>query len=126
MRRAGGVLLAMLLVGGVAPGAQAPPAKSDIVMVAGCLKEQPAGTWRLVNALDPKPSNAVAPPANELPSMPVVGSKQFQLIGVSIFDLPSYRDQTVVVKGLLIQASPVSRLNITSVTRVAPTCAPAK
>ena len=126
MRRAGGVLLAMLLVGGVAPGAQAPPAKSDIVMVAGCLKEQPAGTWRLVNALDPKPSNAVAPPANELPPMPVVGGKQFQLIGVSIFDLPSYRDQTVVVKGLLIQASPVSRLNITSVTRVAPTCAPAK
>lgn len=125
MRLAGGVLT-MLTAAGIAAGAQAPPAKSDIVMVAGCLKEQPAGTWRLMNALDPKPSNAVAPPASELPPMPVLGSKQFQLIGVSIFDLPSYRDQTVVVKGLLIPASPVNRLNITSITRVAPTCAPAK
>jgi hypothetical protein len=95
-------------------------------MTAGCLKEQPAGTWRVVNALDPKPSNAVAPQNTELPAMPIAGTKEFQLIGVAIFDLPSYRDQTVVVKGLLVPASPISRLNITSVTRVAPACAPSK
>ena len=41
--------------------AQAPPSKADLVMVAGCLREQPAGTWRVLNATDPKPSNAVAP-----------------------------------------------------------------
>lgn len=106
--------------------AQAPPAKADIVMIAGCLKEQPAGTWRLVNALDPKPSNAAAPPASELPAMPVVGTRQYQLIGVSVFDLPSYRDHTVALKGLLIPATPVSRVNMTSIVRVAPSCAPAK
>jgi hypothetical protein len=122
----GGVLVAMLMAPGAALVAQAPPAKADIVMVAGCLKEQPAGTWRVVNALDPKPSNAVAPQASELPAMPVIGTKQFQLIGVSIFDLPSYRDQTVAVKGLLVPANPVSRLNITSIVKVAPTCAPGK
>lgn len=105
---------------------QAPPAKADIVMVAGCLKEQPAGTWRVVNALDPKPSTAVAPAASELPAMPVAGTKQYQLIGVSIFDLPSYRDRTVAVKGLLIPATPTSRLNITSIVKVADTCAPTK
>jgi hypothetical protein len=126
MRCACGALLLLILGAGVVPAAQAPPAKADIVMVAGCLKEQPAGTWRVVNALEPKPSNAVAPPANELPPMPVVGTREFQLIGVSIFNLPSYRDQTVAVKGLLIPASPVSRLNITSVVRVADTCAPGK
>jgi hypothetical protein len=126
MKREISVLLLVLMAPGAALVAQTPPAKADIVMTAGCLKEQPAGTWRVVNALDPKPSNAVAPPAAELPAMPVVGAKEFQLIGVAIFDLPSYKDQTVLVKGLLIQASPVPRLNITSVTRVATTCAPSK
>jgi hypothetical protein len=126
MRRAGGMVVAMFVAAGAALSAQAPPPKAEIVMVAGCLKEQPAGTWRVVNALDPQPSTAVAPQASELPTMPVVGTREFQLIGVSIFDLPSYRDQTVVVKGLLVPASPVSRLNITSIVRVAPGCAPAK
>ncbi len=127
MRRAGGALLLMMIMAsGAAVVAQAPPPKADIVMVAGCLKEQPAGTWRVVNALEPKPSNAVAPPASEIPAMPVVGARTFQLIGVSIFDLPSYRDQTVVVKGLLVPARPVDRLNITSVVRVAASCAPGK
>jgi hypothetical protein len=126
MNRETRIVLALLIAGSATLAAQAPPAKADIVMTAGCLKEQPAGTWRVVNALDPTPSNAVAPPASELPAMPVVGSKEFQLIGVAIFDLPSYKDQTVLVKGLLVPATPVSRLNITSVTRVAPICAPSK
>ena len=54
-----------------------------------------------MNATDPKPSNANAPPAADLPALPVVGKNQFQLIGVSIFDLPSHKDHTVVLKGLL-------------------------
>ena len=126
MRIACGVLLGALMATEVGLLAQTAPAKVDIVMVAGCLKEQPAGMWRIVNATDPKPSNAVAPQATELPAPPVVGTKQFQLIGVEIFDLPSYRDKTVAVKGLLIPASPAARLNITSIATVAPTCAPGK
>ena len=119
-------VLVVLLAAGAGLSAQAPPSKADLVMVAGCLREQPAGGWRVVNATEPKPSNAVAPPAGELPATPVVGTKQFQLIGVSVFDLPRYKDHTVVLKGLLIAANPVSRLNITSVTSVAPSCSAAK
>ena len=119
-------VLVVLLAAGAGLSAQAPPAKADLVMVAGCLREQPAGGGRVVNATEPKPSNAVAPPAGELPAMPVVGTKQFQLIGVSVFDLPRYKDHTVVLKGLLVAANPVSRLNITSVTSVAPSCSAAK
>jgi len=121
-----GFVSVLFIVASASAGAQAPPRKADIVMVAGCLREQPAGTWRVVNATEPKPSNAGAPPPNEMPTGSVTGTKQFQLIGVSVFDLPSYKDQTVVLKGLLIPASPVSRLNITSVARVAPTCGAAK
>jgi hypothetical protein len=121
-----GRLLAILIVSGPAIAAQAPPAKADVVMVAGCLKEQPAGSWQVINALEPKPSSAVAPQPTELPPMPVLGTRQFQLIGVGVFDLPSYKDQTVVVKGLLIPATPISRLNLTSIVRLAPACAAAK
>jgi hypothetical protein len=53
------------------------------------------------------------------------GKNQFRLIGVSEFNLPQHRDHTVIMKGLLIKATPVSRLNITSVTTVAPSCPPA-
>jgi len=121
------VLLSMLVVfSPAALVAQAPPAKAEIVMVAGCLREQAAGEWRVVNATDPKPSTANAPAAADLPAVPVVGKNQFQLIGVAIFDLPAHKDHTVVLKGLLIPAKPLSRLNITSVTMVAPTCAAAR
>ncbi len=126
MRRVRQLVGILVVAGSAGLGAQAPPTKADIVMVAGCLREPASGQWRVVNATEPVPSNANAPRAAELPAMPVAGKQQFQLIGVSIFDLPSYRDHTVVLKGLLIPAKPVSRLNITSVSAVAPPCGTGK
>jgi len=110
----------MLLVAALLQAAA--PQKTPIVSVTGCLKEAPAGTWTLSNATDPVPSNANAPPAADVPKTPPVGKNSFRLIGVSEFNLPAHRDHSVVVKGLLITANPVSRLNITSVTMVAPNC----
>jgi hypothetical protein len=101
---------------------QATAQKIPIVSVSGCLKEAPAGTWTLSNATDPVPSSANAPPATDTPKTPPVGKNQFRLIGVSEFNLPAHRDHTVILKGLLIAATPISRLNITSVTMVAPNC----
>jgi hypothetical protein len=100
----------------------ASPAKIPIVSVTGCLKEAPAGTWTLSNATDPVPSNANAPPAADVPKTPPAGKNSFRLIGVSEFNLPAHKDHAVVVKGLLITANPMSRLNITSVTMVSPSC----
>ena len=91
----------------------APPSqKVEIVSVTGCLKEATPGNWTLTGATDPAPSSAN-------------GKNAFKLIGVSEFNLPSHRDQTVVIKGLLIKATPMSRVNMTSVTAVSPSCAPA-
>jgi hypothetical protein len=102
--------------------------KVDIVSVTGCLREVTPNNWTVVNATDPVPSVANAAPSKEIPPTPPVGKNEFKLIGVSEFNLPSHKDHTIIVKGLLIKASPVSRLNITSVTAVAPSCpaAPAK
>ena len=99
-----------------------PPQKVDIVSVTGCLKETTPGTWMLTSATDPVPSSANAPPAKDIPSVPPAGKNEFRLIGVSEFNLPAHKDHTVIVKGLFINATPMSRLNITSVTMVAPSC----
>jgi hypothetical protein len=114
--------LALMLT--VAVDAQAPPAKVDIVAVAGCLKESAPNSWSLVNATDPVPSLANAPPAKELASLARTGKNEFRLIGVTEFNLPAHKDHTVVVKGLHVKATPTSRLNVTSVTMVAETCPP--
>jgi hypothetical protein len=90
----------------------APSPKIDIVSVTGCLKEAAPNAWNLSSATDPVASNANAPAAKDIPSTPPAGKNEFR---------------PVVVKGLFIKATPTSRLNITSVTMVAPTCvAPAK
>lgn len=117
--KTGLVLLAALL-------AQAAPHKVDIVSVTGCLREPTPDNWMLVNATDPVPSAANAPEKKDIPAAAPVGRNQFKLIGVSEFNLPQYKDHAVIVKGLHIQAQPVSRLNITSVTTISASCPAAR
>ena len=103
-------------------GQASSPGKVDIVSVSGCLKEAAPNDWRVVNATDPVTSTANAPPRTEIPQVPPSGQNEFKLIGVSEFNLPQHKDHAVIVKGLYIKATPVSRLNITSVTTIAPSC----
>jgi hypothetical protein len=106
-------------------GSRPAPHKVEIVSVTGCLKETVPNDWTLASATDPVPSSANAALAKEIPATPPAGKNVFKLIGVSEFNLPAHRDHTVIIKGLFIRAMPVSRLNITSVTMVSPSCAPA-
>jgi hypothetical protein len=101
-----------------------PPSKVDIVSVTGCLRQRTANEWVVVAATDPVPSIASAPTLKELPATVPAGKNEFRLIGVSEFALPQHKDHTVVVRGLLIKATPVSRLNITSIVTAAQACAP--
>jgi hypothetical protein len=121
------LVLAVAAVVPAAPRQQTPGTqKIEVVAVTGCLKQQgTANDWILVNATDPVASRAGTPLPAELPKEPVFGKNQFKLIGVSEFNLPDKKDKTVVVKGLFLKSSPVSRLNITSVTVVSDSC-PAK
>jgi hypothetical protein len=117
--------LAALGMTGAAVRAQEPAATVPIVAVTGCLAEPAANTWMLSRATDPVPSIANGPPANQTIEGPTSGKNEFQLIGVSEFDLPSHRGHTILVKGLFIKASPTSRVNVTSVTMVSTACAEA-
>lgn len=103
--------------------AQSPAAKKvDIVSVAGCLREQ-GNDWMLVAATDPVPSVANQAQGQDLPTTPPAGKNTFRLIGVSEFSLPSMKDQTVVIRGLLIKDK-VSRINVTSAVAAVASCAP--
>jgi hypothetical protein len=117
----------LLVLVGLALAQAAPSSKKvDIVSATGCLKETSANTWTLVDATDPVASSANAPAPKDLPaSPPPPGKNSFRLIGVSEFNLPAHRDHVVIIKGLLIKATPMSRLNMTSVTTIAPACAAA-
>jgi hypothetical protein len=112
------------ILGLAAAQAATAPAKVEIVSVAGCLKETTPNNWTLASATDPVPSIANAPPAKDIPSVVPAGKNEFKLIGVSEFNLPAHREHTVIIKGLFIKAVPTSRVNVTSVTMVAPTCVP--
>jgi len=116
----------LILAVAATPLVQAPATKIDIVSVAGCLKEPSSNDWRVVNATDPMPSNANAPAPKDIPATPPVGKNEFKLIGVSEFNLPQHKNHAVIVKGLHIKATPTSRLNITSVTTIAPSCPAAR
>jgi len=105
---------------------EAAPKKIDLVSVTGCLREPTAGTWMLTGATDPVPSTANAPAAKDIPTAPPAGKYEYRLIGVSEFNLPAHKGHTVLVKGLHIKATPVSRLNVTSVTMVSSSCAAEK
>jgi hypothetical protein len=100
----------------------AAPKKVDIVSITGCLREQGAGNWMLVAATDPVPSLANAATGKEIPTTAPEGKNAFKLIGVSEFSLPGKKDHTVVVRGLFIKASPVSRVNMTSIVDALPSC----
>ncbi len=108
----------------VGASAQAPVDKVDIVAVTGCIVEKETGKWMLIAATDPVPSIANGPPADQPHEGPTSGENEFALIGESEFGLPSLKDHTVLVKALLIEATPMRRLNLTSVTDVAPSCPP--
>ena len=108
----------------VAFAVQPAPSKVDIVSVTGCLRQRAANEWVVVAATDPIASSANAPTPKEIPSTIPVGQNEFRLIGIAEFSLPDHKDHAVVVRGLLIKATPVSRLNVTSIVTAAPACAP--
>jgi hypothetical protein len=122
-RRKGRLYGLLLLVLATCAAAQPAPGKVDIVSVTGCLRQQ-GDAWMLVAATEPVQSVANAPQKNEIPSTPPEGKLKFRLIGVGEFKLPALKDRTLLVRGLLIKDTPVSRINVTSVVEAAAACTP--
>ena len=119
------IAVSVSLAAGALGQAPAKPEKAEVVASVGCLREASPNTWTLDQATEPVPSHANSAAPKEVEKMPRRGTHQFQLIGVTVFNLPAHRGHTVLIKGTEVKATPMSRLNVTSVTMVAPTCEPA-
>ena len=122
------VLMLGFAFGAQTPALQQAPAaqKVEIVSAIGCLKLEGTNNWTLTNATDPAPSKAGTPTPDQIPKEPALGKNQFKLIGVAEFNLSEKKDKTVMVRGMFIKASPLSRINITSVSTVSASCAAPK
>jgi len=119
------LILLYALATGTAAAQQTPATtRVPVVAVAGCVVQDGA-TYTLRSATEPTPSIANGLPTGEAYKGPTTGPNTFQLIGTSEFDMPGHVGHTVLIKGLLIKASPTSRLNVTSVSRLSTSCAPA-
>jgi hypothetical protein len=128
MHRGATIVLASLLAA-VHANAQPKPAakgdridKVDIVATIGCVTRSTGEKWVLTDATDP----VLTSPKSQAPAtaVPAVGKNRYTLIGLTEFNVPSYKGHTVRVEGLSISAGAEKRINITSLKDVAPTCPP--
>jgi hypothetical protein len=112
-----GAGIAALVAAASMASAQSPGQKVEVVQMTGCLKEA-AGSWTLVGATDPIPVTRAPAPTPQA----AAGKSQAQLLGVAEFDMPSHKNHLVTARGLFVKASPIGRLNVTSVVNVADSC----
>jgi DNA-binding beta-propeller fold protein YncE len=94
------------------------PEKLRIVGTVGCL-EKAEGRFFLRDATEPVPGDDV----DGKPASGARGTRRFEVIGtVSEFFVPDHLGHRVRLKGLVVEAEPVPRLQITSLRHLASSC----
>ncbi len=91
----------------------------QLMGTVGCLVQEEDDKWFLTDATEPVP--AVDIDENLDPT--AKGKARFHLIGtLDEFSAPKHLGHKVRIKGLLIEASPEPRINISSLKHVSPSC----
>jgi mono/diheme cytochrome c family protein len=91
-----------------------------LVQVTGCVSPGPANTWLLTNATEPVVTREETP--STAPAAKPLGTQTFLLISAAGFQAASHQGHKVEARGLLYQDSSGSRLNLTYLGTVAPSC----
>jgi hypothetical protein len=96
----------------------------NIVEAGGCLEQDPTGNWTVTNGSDPviSKTQSTTSAAVEAAEGKPLGDRHYKLVGVSFFQPSAHKGQKVAVKGVLTTSANESRLNITSLQKVAATC----
>src|SRR5262249_20918517 len=96
----------------------------EIGEVVGCLAEGSAGNWVLTNADRPTLSRPEATPSQALKAAGArpLGSQRYRLMGVGAFSASSHRGEKVAVKGVFLNDSNATRINVTSLQMIAIDC----
>ena len=95
-----------------------------VVETVGCLTKEPDNRWTLRNAREPLASKDQALTTRELQAADAqpLGSDSFELISVMPFKPDQETGHKMAAKGLLYRSANDSRLDVTSLQRVAVTC----
>ncbi len=95
-----------------------------IAQVVGCLDRNSSAGWVLTRGSEPVVSQSQATSSSELKAAATepLGSRSYDLLGVSAFTPSGDKGQKVAVKGILINDSKQSRLNVTSLQVVGSAC----
>jgi hypothetical protein len=113
---------ALVLLQIALPAAQSRGTRMPISQTVGCLAQNLDGTWTLTDATEPVAVVAKGETKEPEATTPL-GKRRFRLIGtVDEFGPASHKGHKVRIKGLVIDASPEARLNITSLRHLSPTC----
>ncbi len=96
----------------------------EIAEAVGCLQRDTAEKWMLTRASEPVVSDTQSTSSVTLEAAKAqpLGSRRYQLLGVGAFGPSSHLGQKVAVKGILIEDSKASRLNVTSLQTVLAEC----
>jgi cytochrome c553 len=100
------------------------PQVLGMVEIVGCLGQEPASGWMLMNAGRPHATTTQSTSSAAIHSSRAValGAQEFELLGASFFGPQRYANHKVAVKGVLIADSQHRRLNVTSLQALAETC----
>jgi hypothetical protein len=96
----------------------------EIAEVVGCLAAGSEGNWVLTNADRPTLSRTEATSSLALKAAEArpLGSQRYRLLGVGAFSASSHRGEKVAVKGVFLNNSNATRINVTSLQMIAMDC----
>jgi mono/diheme cytochrome c family protein len=93
-----------------------------LVQTIGCLTQGPKNTWSLTKASEPTVTKEGATKEDAPIFTAKPGAQTFLLVSAAAFQPDSHKGETVAARGLLYREPGESRLNLTSLQTVAPTC----
>jgi quinoprotein glucose dehydrogenase len=98
------------------------PRPGALVQVVGCLQDRPSNQWIVTDATDPQVTTLDPVPADQKQALAGgAGTQTIEL--VSVFPNPvALRQQKVLVKGLFIKTTSATRINVTVLESLAPSC----
>ena len=97
----------------------------EIAEVVGCLEADAGDKWVVTHGSKPAASAAqstTSAAVTQAEARPL-GDQRYRLLGVSVFNPASHRGEKVAVKGIRIEDSSEIRINVTSLQKLATSCA---
>jgi hypothetical protein len=95
-----------------------------LVSAVGCLAHEPAGQWELRHGSDATPTSTQGTSSTELATSSAApfGARQYELLGVDVFNPAKRVGNKVVAKGVLIPTPDGDRINVTSLQSTPLSC----